>query len=134
SASMLDEATAAAEAMTLMRRSSRAGESAVLVVDRDVFPQTLAVVQTRAEPLGLRVVVADLSEAVDAGAAGELLTAAAGEDGVFGVLVQYPSGTGAVRDLTPLAEAAHAAGALLTVAADLLALTLLRAPGEMGAD
>jgi glycine dehydrogenase len=134
SASMLDEATAAAEAMTLMRRSSRAGSGAALVVDRDVFPQTLAVVRTRAEPLGLRVVEADLSGAVDAESAADLLAAAAGADGYFGVLVQYPSGTGAVRDAAPLAEAAHAAGALLTVAADLLALTLLRAPGEMGAD
>ena len=65
------------------------------------FPQTLAVVRTRAEPLGLRVVVADLSGAVDAESAAELLAEAAGEGGCFGVLVQYPSGTGAVRDLAP---------------------------------
>src|SRR4051794_29445178 len=134
SASMLDEATAAAEAMTLMRRSSSVAGDAVLVVDRDVFPQTLAVVRTRAVPLGLRVVEADLSSAVDEAAAEGLLADAAGESDVFGVLGQYPSGTGAVRDLAPLAEAVHARGGLLTVAADLLALTLLRAPGEMGAD
>jgi glycine dehydrogenase len=134
SASMLDEATAAAEAMTLMRRTSQAAGDAVLVVDRDVFPQTLAVVRTRAMPIGLRVVEADLAAAVDIASAEALLAGAAGGSAVFGVLAQYPSGTGAVRDLTPLAEAAHGQGALLTVAADLLALTLLRAPGEMGAD
>jgi glycine cleavage system P protein (glycine dehydrogenase) len=134
SASMLDEATAAAEAMTLMRRTSKAAPEAVLVVDADVFPQTLAVIRTRATPLGLRVVVADLSGAVDDESAAAALDAAADGAAVFGVLAQYPSGTGAVRDLAPLASAAHARGALLTAAADLLALTLLRPPGEMGAD
>jgi glycine cleavage system P protein (glycine dehydrogenase) len=134
SASMLDEATAAAEAMTLMRRSSSVAADGVLVVDRDVFPQTLAVVRTRAVPLGLRVVEADLSAAADVASAERLLSEAAGESDIFGVLVQYPSGTGAVRDLAPVAEAVHARGGLLTVAADLLALTLLRPPGEMGAD
>jgi glycine dehydrogenase len=117
-----------------MRRTSKAAGDAVLVVEQDVFPQTLAVVQTRAEPLGLRVVVADLSDALDPDRAGALIEAAADGAAVFGVLAQYPSGTGAVRDLTPLAQAAHAQGALLTVAADLLALTLLKPPGEMGAD
>ncbi|MFL6100745.1 MAG: aminomethyl-transferring glycine dehydrogenase [Actinomycetales bacterium] len=134
SASMLDEATAAAEAMTLMRRTSKAAADAVLVVDQDVFPQTLAVIRTRAVPLGLRVVEADLSGAVDEAAAGRALDGAAEGVAVFGVVTQYPSGTGAIRDLTPLAEAAHARGGLLTVAADLLALTMLRPPGEMGAD
>jgi glycine dehydrogenase len=134
SASMLDEATAAAEAMTLMRRTSRSGADAVLVVEQDVFPQTLAVVQTRAEPLGLRVVVTDLSGATDEAGATRLLTEAAGDAGLFGVLTQYPSGTGAVRDLTPLVSAAHALGGLVAVAADLLALTLLKPPGEMDAD
>ncbi len=91
-------------------------------------------VRTRAEPLGLRVVEADLSRATDEAAAAQALSAAAGDGGYFGVLVQYPSGTGAVRDQSAIAAAAHAEGALVTVAADLLALTLLRPPGEMGAD
>ncbi len=134
SASMLDESTAAAEAMTLMRRTSKAAADAVLVVDADVFPQTLAVIGTRAEPLGLTVVVADLSAATDAERAGALIDTAADGAAVFGVLAQYPSAAGVVRDLEPLAVAAHERGALLTVAADLLALTLLRTPGEMGAD
>jgi glycine dehydrogenase len=117
-ASLLDEATAAAEAMTLARRSSKAPADAVFVVDPDVHPQTLAVLQTRARPLGLSVVVADTLPDGD----------------VFGVLVQYPGTSGAVRDHTALIEAAHGRGALVAVAADLLALTLLRPPGELGAD
>jgi glycine dehydrogenase len=129
-ASLLDESTAAAEAMTLMRRTSKAAAGAVLVVDADVLPQTRAVVATRAEPLGLRVVEADLFSGDPAG----VLAAAAGDAGVFGVLVQYPGTGGAVRDLAPLTEAAHAAGALVAVAADLLALTLLTPPGEAGSD
>jgi glycine dehydrogenase len=128
-ASLLDEATAAAEAMTLMRRTSKAPAGAVLVVDADVLPQTRAVVLTRAEPLGIRVVETDLS-----GDPAAALADAAGDAGVFGVLAQYPGTSGAVRDLAPLARAAHEAGALLTVAADLLALTLLTPPGEAGAD
>ncbi len=128
-ASLLDEATAAAEAMTLMRRTSKAPAGAVLVVDADVLPQTRAVVLTRAEPLGIRVVETDLS-----GDPAAALAEAAGDGGVFGVLAQYPGTSGAVRDLAPLARAAHDAGALLTVAADLLALTLLTPPGEAGAD
>jgi glycine dehydrogenase len=119
-ASLLDEATAAAEAMTVARRASKAGSDRFLV-DVDVFPQTLATVRTRAEPLGIEVVVADLAESLPAG-------------GCFGVLAQYPGAGGLVRDLTPLVEAAHAEGALACVAADLLALVLLKPPGEMGAD
>ncbi|MDQ1287834.1 MAG: glycine dehydrogenase, partial [Actinomycetota bacterium] len=133
-ASLLDEASAAAEAMTLMRRAApraTAPADAVLVVDTDVFPQTRAVIGTRAEPLGLTVVDADLTGATDPAAA--LATAAAGR-GVFGVLVQYPGASGAVRDPGPVIDAAHAAGALVTVAADLLALTHLTPPGERGAD
>ncbi|GAB6897301.1 aminomethyl-transferring glycine dehydrogenase [Kineosporia succinea] len=126
SASLLDEATAAAEAMTLMRRASRLPATAAFVVDTDVLPQTLAVIQTRAEPLGIPVVVADLS---DAAAALDGV-----ENGVFGVLAQYPGASGRVADLRPLVEAAHERKALVTVAADLLALTLLRSPGEDGAD
>jgi glycine dehydrogenase len=128
--SLLDEATAAAEAMTLMRRSSKAASEAVLLVDDAVFPQTLAVVRTRATPLGIRVVVADLTSVQTE----EDLRSAAGGTEVFGVLVQYPDGRGRLRDLRALTEAAHGAGALVTAAADLLALTLATPPGEWGAD
>jgi glycine dehydrogenase len=121
-ASLLDEATAAAEAMTLARRTSKAPAGAVFVVDTDVLPQTLAVIETRAEPLGLEVVVADLHH--DGLPDGD----------VFGVLLQYPGTTGAVRDLTSLVSAAKEKGAVVAVAADLLALTLLRSPAELGAD
>ncbi|MEV1289187.1 aminomethyl-transferring glycine dehydrogenase [Micromonospora sp. NPDC049679] len=119
-ASMLDEATAAAEAMTLARRASRA-KTPVYVVDADTLPQTIAVIATRAEPLGIEVRVLDLDA--------EPLPAE-----FFGLHLQYPGASGVVRDHAPLVEAAHAAGALVTVAADLLALALLRAPGEIGAD
>jgi glycine dehydrogenase len=117
-ASVLDEATAAAEAMALAHRASRAGT--VFVVDADAFPQTVDVVRTRARPLGLEVVVQDLSAPLP--------------DGTFGVLAQYPGASGTVRDLEPVVAAAHEAGALAVVAADLLALTLLKTPGEYGAD
>ncbi|HEX5205145.1 MAG TPA: aminomethyl-transferring glycine dehydrogenase [Actinoplanes sp.] len=120
-ASMLDEGTAVAEAMTLARRASRS-KSAVYVVDADTPPQTLSVLRTRAEPLGITLRLVDL----DAG------PALPGE--YFGLHLQYPGVSGAVRDHAALVEAAHSAGALVTVAADLLALTLLRAPGEIGAD
>ena len=121
-ASLLDEGTAAAEAMTLSRRMSAAGDHAAFVVDSDVLPQTLAVVATRAEPLGIEVVVADV-------AAGGLP-----DREVFGVLLQYPGASGVVRDLGPTIAAAKQTGALVTVAADLLALLLLRSPGDLGAD
>jgi glycine dehydrogenase len=124
-ASMLDEATAAAEAMTLVRRAGRAKSEAVFVVDADTLPQTLAVLETRAEPLGIRLHVADLSD----GWPTDLP-----EAGAFGVLLSYPGASGAVRDHRALAQAAHEAGASVVVAADLLALTLLEAPGEWGAD
>jgi glycine dehydrogenase len=124
-ASMLDEATAAAEAMTLVRRAGRAKAEAVFVVDADTLPQTLAVLRTRAEPLGIGLHVADLS----AGWPTDLP-----EAGAFGVLLAYPGASGAVRDHRALAAAAHSAGASVVVAADLLALTLLEAPGEWGAD
>jgi len=130
-ASLLDEGTAAAEAMTLMRRSSKAADDAVLVLDADVLPQTAAVVATRAEPLGIAVVTAALAGAGDPAA---VLAEAVGDHGVFGVLLQYPGTSGAVHDLRPAVEAAHAAGGLVGVAADLLALTLLTPPGELGAD
>ncbi|WP_165985843.1 aminomethyl-transferring glycine dehydrogenase [Streptomyces sp. YIM 98790] len=123
-ASLLDEATAAAEAMTLSRRVGRA-PGTVYLADADCLPQTLAVLRTRAEPLGIEVETADLSRGVPESAAGR---------GVFGVLLQYPGASGAVRDLRPAVEQAHALGAVVTVAADLLALTLLTPPGELGAD
>jgi glycine dehydrogenase len=124
-ASMLDEATAAAEAMTLVRRAGRAKADAVFVVDADTLPQTLAVLRTRAEPLGIGLHVADLS----AGWPADLPQA-----GAFGVLLAYPGASGAVRDHRALTAAAHDAGAAVVVAADLLALTLLESPGEWGAD
>src|SRR3954454_14320042 len=135
-ASLLDEATAAAEAMTLMRRASKVPAGAVLVVDADVLPQTRAVIATRAEPLGIGVVEVDLLSAVAQGAdaLAEVLDRAAGETGVFGVVVQYPGTSGRVVDLAPVAAAAHERGALLAACADLLALTLLTPPGELGAD
>ncbi|MGE9807538.1 aminomethyl-transferring glycine dehydrogenase [Janibacter sp. G1551] len=129
-ASLLDEATAAAEAMTLMRRSSKAPAGAVLLVDANVFPQTEAVIRTRAVPLGIDVTVGDLS-AVDSA---DALREAAGGADVFGVLVQYPGADGQIVDWRALASAAHDAGALVTASADLLALTLLTPPGEWGAD
>jgi glycine dehydrogenase len=131
--SLLDEATAAAEAMTLMRRGSRVAQGAVLVVDVDVLPQTRAVIATRSDPLGIPVVVADLAS-IGPDDVSRRLDEIAGDAGVFGAIVQYPGTSGVLRDLTPLADALHERGALLTVAADLLALTLLKAPGEMGAD
>jgi glycine dehydrogenase len=115
-ASMLDEATAAAEAMTLARRASKAASNLYLV-DADTLPQTIAVIRTRAEPLGIEVRVASLST--------EPLPEA-----FFGLHLQYPGASGAVRDHARLVAAAHQHGALVTVAADLLALTLLRPPGE----
>ena len=130
SASLLDESTAAAEAMTLMRRASKSAPDAVLVVDQHVFPQTLGVMQTRAKPQGLGIVVADLSRVTTA----EALTAASGGKAVFGVIVQYPGADGELRDWSALATAAHDIGALVTAAADILALTLVTPPGEWGAD
>jgi glycine cleavage system P protein (glycine dehydrogenase) len=120
-ASMLDEGTAVAEAMTLARRASRV-KTMVYAVDADTFPQTLAVLRTRAEPLGIEIVLVDLD-------AGEPLPPE-----YFGLHLQFPGASGAVRDHAALVTQAHQAGALVTVAADLLALTLLRPPGEIGAD
>jgi glycine dehydrogenase len=122
-ASLLDEATAAAEAMTLARRA--AGRGSIFLADSDCLPQTLAVLRTRAEPLGIRLVVAEVTPEVIADQP---------EGELFGLLLQYPGASGGVRDLAPAIEAAHQRGAQAAVAADLLALTLLRPPGEMGAD
>ena len=126
--SLLDEGTAAAEAMTLMRRQSKAPADAVLLVDRFLFPQTKAVLATRATPLGIELVEADL------GGEHSDVSASAGGRPVFGVIVQYPGADGAIRDFSALAESAHTAGALVTAAADLLALTLITPPGDWGAD
>ncbi|GAA0373746.1 aminomethyl-transferring glycine dehydrogenase [Streptomyces blastmyceticus] len=123
-ASLLDEGTAAAEAMALSRRVGKVKQG-VFLVDADTLPQTVAVIQTRAEPTGVEVVVADLSQGIPEETA---------ERGVFGVLLQYPGASGVVRDLRPVIERAHELGAIVTVAADLLALTLLTSPGELGAD
>lgn len=116
-ASLLDEATAAAEAMTLLRRAGKAASNR-FVVDADTLPQTIDVLRTRAEPLGIELVIAD--DLPD----GEF----------FGVLLSYPGASGAVRDPSALIARAHEQGALVAVAADLLALTLLTPPGELGAD
>ena len=119
-ASMLDEATAAAEAMTLARRQSKvAGET--FFVDADCHPQVIEVVQTRAEPLGLKLVVGDPLVDLDS-------------HEPFGVLLAYPGSSGEVRDLRSLTERAHQGGAVVCVTTDLLALTLLTPPGEWGAD
>ncbi|WP_084963451.1 aminomethyl-transferring glycine dehydrogenase [Thermoactinospora rubra] len=117
-ASLLDEGTAAAEAMTLARRAGKSAGN-VFVVDADALPQTKAVLATRAEPLGIELVFDSLE--------GELPEC-------FGVLVQYPGASGRLRDFRAVAEQAHARGALVVAAADLLALTLVAAPGELGAD
>ncbi|EFL21377.1 glycine dehydrogenase [Streptomyces himastatinicus ATCC 53653] len=122
--SLLDEATAAAEAMALSRRVGKVKEG-VFLVDADCLPQTIAVIETRAEPTGVEVVVADLTDGIPDEIA---------ERGVFGVLLQYPGASGAVRDPRPVIERAHELGAIVTVAADLLALTLLTSPGDLGAD
>ncbi|HZF12445.1 MAG TPA: glycine dehydrogenase (aminomethyl-transferring), partial [Thermoanaerobaculia bacterium] len=119
-ASLLDEGTAAAEAVHLCAAvNGKSGKTAFFVAD-DCHPQTIAVVCTRAEPLGIDVVVTDLHTAPP--------------DDCFGVLVQNPGSSGVIRDVTALTEAAHDKGAVVTVATDLLALTLMRSPGEMGAD
>ncbi|HEY9267647.1 MAG TPA: aminomethyl-transferring glycine dehydrogenase [Mycobacterium sp.] len=119
-ASMLDEGTAAAEAMTLMQRAVR-GSAHRLAVDVDVYAQTAAVLATRAEPLGIEIVTADLRDGLPEGE-------------FFGVIVQLPGAGGAVVDWSALVAQAHERGALVAVGADLLALTMITPPGEIGAD
>ena len=119
-ASMLDEGTAAAEAMTMMHRACR-GSSNRLAVDSDLFPQTAALLATRAEPLGIEIVTADLHHGLPDGE-------------FFGVIAQLPGASGRVTDWSKLVEQAHERGALVAVGADLLALTLVAPPGEIGAD
>lgn len=119
-ASMLDEGTAAAEAMTLMHRAVK-GPSNRLAVDADVYAQTAAVIATRAEPLGIEIVTADLRDGLPDG-------------DFFGVIVQLPGASGRVDDWSALVEQAHGRGALVAVGADLLAATLITPPGDFGAD
>ena len=123
-ASMLDEATAAAEAMTLARRVFNGADSAVFLIDKFLHPQTKAVVATRAKPLAIQIVEFDPSEP---------LTNISNQE-IFGVLVQYPNTNGEILDYTSLSAWAHERNALLIAATDLLALTLLAPPGEWGAD
>jgi glycine dehydrogenase len=119
-ASLLDEATAAAEAMALAERAAQT-KTKSFFVDAEVHPQTLAVLRTRAEPLGWELIVGDPLTDLD-------------RADVFGGVLQYPASSGAVRDLRPAFAALRAKGAMAIVAADLLALTLLASPGELGAD
>src|ERR1700738_5163265 len=119
-ASLLDAATAAAEAMALAERAAQA-KTKSFFVDAEVHPQTLAVLRTRAEPLGWNLIIGDPANDLD-------------KADVFGGLLQYPDTSGAVRDLRPAIGALRAKGAVAIVAADLLALALLASPGELGAD
>jgi glycine dehydrogenase len=119
-ASVLDEATAAAEAMAMARRLSKS-DSNVFLVDAECHPQTIAVVQTRARSFGYELVVAEPGIALR-------------ESSPFGVLLQYPGSNGVVRDIEPEIACAQSSGAIVAVATDLLALCLLKPPGEMGAD
>ena len=119
-ASLLDEATAAAEAMTLCRRANKKSKSQKFFVADDVHPQTLDVIRTRGEFQGYEIIVGPLEEA--------------GSHDVFGALLQYPGTTGQVRDIEPVIQQIHQSGGLAAVATDLLALTLIKPPGEMGAD
>ncbi len=124
-ASMLDEATAAAEAMTLLRRAGKS-KSPRLVVDADLFPQTRALIDTRAEPLGIEVVEAELDPSrPDAGLP---------EGDFFGVILQVPGASGRIVDAGPIIAAAHERGALVAAGLDLLAATLITPPGEQGVD
>ena len=121
SASLLDESTAAAEAMTLIRRMGKS-DSQTFLVDSDTHPQTLAVLQTRAEPLGINIHLIDVA------------TENTLPETCFGLLVSYPASSGAIRNLKSLVTAAHDAGALVVAVTDLLALTLIASPGSWGAD
>ncbi|MBK0422586.1 aminomethyl-transferring glycine dehydrogenase [Leucobacter sp. CSA2] len=120
-ASMLDESSAAAEAVLLMRRAGRAPESARAVLDANLFPQTISVIRGRAEALGFEVEIADLTEGLPDGE-------------IFGVVLQQPGNDGSVRDQRGIIAEAKERGAMVTVIADLLSLTLITPPGEQGAD
>ncbi|MPV89331.1 aminomethyl-transferring glycine dehydrogenase [Georgenia ruanii] len=120
-ASLLDEATAVAEAVLLMRRTNKAAADGFVVLDAELLPQSIAVVRGRAEALGFEVVVADLDVGLPDGE-------------ITGVVLQQPGTSGRMRDQSGIIAAARARGAMVTVAADLLALTLITPPGEQGAD
>ncbi len=123
-ASMLDEATAAAEAMTLARRASKLPDDAIFLIDKGLHPQTRAVVETRAKPLGIEIDELDVRNS----------KFALGKREVFAVLVQYPDTFGALPELIDLINEAKAKNTLVIMATDLLALTLIKSPGEWGAD
>ncbi|RLQ21879.1 glycine dehydrogenase (aminomethyl-transferring) [Seongchinamella sediminis] len=120
-ASMLDEGTAAAEAMTLLQRVNKKNRSRVFIVAEDCHPQTIAVVRTRADVLDIEVLVGDPEQLL-------------ADNEAFGLLLQYPGTHGQLRDVTPLIATAHEAQTLVTVAADIMALLLVKSPGELGAD
>ena len=120
SASLLDEGTAAAEAMALAKRVSKNKKSNLFFISSDVFPQTIDVVKQRAEMFGFDVVIAPANEAA--------------EHDIFGALIQYPSATGEVVDVSDLIEKIHSNKGIVAVAADIMSLVLLKAPGELGAD
>ncbi|MGW3944011.1 aminomethyl-transferring glycine dehydrogenase [Streptomyces phaeochromogenes] len=120
-ASLLDESTAVAEAVTIMRRAAGGKSSPRVLVDQDTLPQTLDVLRTRASAVGIEVVEIDVTQPLP-------------QDGFFGLVLSYPGGSGAVRNLSAITAQARALGAMVAVTADLLALTLLVPPGEYGAD
>ncbi len=120
SASLLDEGTAAAEAMALAKRVSKNKKSNLFFISSDVYPQTISVVKQRADMFGFDVVIAPAAEVA--------------EHDVFGALLQYPSATGEVSDISELIAAVHAKKGIVAVAADIMSLVLLKAPGELGAD
>ena len=119
-ASLLDEATAAAEAMSMSKRVGKS-KSDVFLVDQDCHPQTIAVIQTRARYFGYRVVIGEPRQLLE-------------QEQAFGLLLQYPGSSGMVKDISGLVETAHQQQAIVSVASDLLALVMLRSPGDMGAD
>lgn len=120
SASLLDEGTAAAEAMALAKRVSKNKKSNTFFISNDVYPQTIDVVKQRAEMFGFEIVVAPADEVVN--------------HDVFGAILQYPSATGEVRDISELIAKVHEKKGIVAVAADIMSLVLLKAPGELGAD
>jgi glycine dehydrogenase len=120
SASLLDEGTAAAEAMALAKRVSKNKKSNLFFISNDVFPQTIDLVKQRADMFGFDVVIAPANEAAD--------------HDIFGALIQYPSATGEVSDISELIEKIHAKKGIVAVAADIMSLVLLKSPGELGAD
>ncbi|WP_432470506.1 aminomethyl-transferring glycine dehydrogenase [Amphritea sp. HPY] len=120
-ASLLDESTAAAEAMTLCKRMAKARKSDIFLVDENLHPQNISVIETRAEPLGYEVIVGDLDELIE-------------QHDPFGVIAQYPGTYGHVKDLSELIEKTHAKKALFCASADIMSLVMLKSPGELGAD